>query len=508
VTGTRTAAAAGRREWLGLAVLTLPALLVSMDLTVLHLAVPAITGDLRPSGTQQLWIIDVYGFLIAGLLMTMGSLGDRIGRRRLLLVGAAGFGVASLVAAFATSATMLLAARAALGIAGATLAPSTLALIRTMFEDPGQRARAISVWFTGFLAGAALGPVVGGALLEVFWWGSVFLIGAPVMALLVVAGPRLLPETRALGAGPVDLPSVATSLGGVLALVGGLKWLAADGLTASGSAALVLGVVLATLFLRRQRRLPTPLLDLGLLGDRVVGTSLMVLTMAPLAMAGMQYLLAQHLQLTMGLSPLRAGLWLLPPTVVGVVAMQAAPRLVRTLPAGRLIGVSLTLAATGFMIVGLAVLTRSPVAMPGLGIAFAGLMPAASFAIGAVVEAVPPARAGAAAGLSETTQEVGGALGIAVLGSLGAAVYRTGVEAAALPGVPPEVAGVARDSLAGATAADRPLPADFLVLAREAFTQGLVTAAWAVSVALVVTAVLASRALSRDPTPSGDRGTT
>src|SRR5262245_17763912 len=187
---------AGRREWIALAVLALPCFVYAMDLTVLNLALPAVSADLRPSAVQQLWIVDVYGFMVAGLLITMGSLGDRIGRRRLLLIGAAGFAGASVVAAFATSAGMLIAARAVLGIAGATIAPSTLSLITTLFADPRQRTLAVGVWVTSYSAGAAVGPLAGGALLSHFGWGSVFLLGVPVMALLLLLGPRLLPEYR------------------------------------------------------------------------------------------------------------------------------------------------------------------------------------------------------------------------------------------------------------------------------------------------------------------------
>src|SRR6188474_2903990 len=187
---------AGRREWLGLAVIALPCVLYSMDLTVLELAVPRLSADLKPTAAQLLWILDIYGFLVAGSLITMGTLGDRIGRRRLLMIGAAAFGVASVIAAFSTSAEMLIATRALLGLAGATLAPSTLSLIRNMFLDQQQRTVAIGIWISSYSVGAAIGPLVGGILLEHFWWGSVFLIGVPVMVLLLVVGPMLLPEFR------------------------------------------------------------------------------------------------------------------------------------------------------------------------------------------------------------------------------------------------------------------------------------------------------------------------
>src|SRR4029450_12854250 len=222
---------AGRREWIGLAVLAVDCLAYAMAPPVLHLAVPALSEDLRPSSAQLLWITDIYGFMVAGFLVTMGTLGDRLGRRRLLLVGGAAFGVVSVIAAFSTSAEMLIASRALLGIAGATLAPATLSLIFSMFADPGQRQVAIGIWITSFSAGGALGPVLGGVMLEHFWWGSVFLLAVPVMALLLLLGPRVLPEFRAANAGRLDLPSVALSLAAVLTVIFGVKQVAQDGIS-------------------------------------------------------------------------------------------------------------------------------------------------------------------------------------------------------------------------------------------------------------------------------------
>src|SRR5687767_7044603 len=220
---------AGRREWIGLAVIALPCLLYSMDLTVLNVAVPHLSADLKPSSSQLLWIIDIYGFLVAGFLITMGGLGDRIGRRRLLLIGAVAFGAASVLAAFSTSAVMLIAARAVLGVAGATLMPSTLSLIRNMFHDPIQRTAAIGVWTTSFSVGGIIAPLLGGLLLEYFWWGSVFLVGVPVMLVLLAVGPVLLPEFRDPDAGRIDLVSAALSLLAILAVISGVKRIAEDG---------------------------------------------------------------------------------------------------------------------------------------------------------------------------------------------------------------------------------------------------------------------------------------
>ncbi|MGQ0776096.1 MAG: MFS transporter [Pseudonocardiales bacterium] len=499
---------AGHREWIGLGMLALPAVLVSMDLTVLHLAVPQLSADLRPSSSQLLWIVDIYGFMIAGFLITMGTLGDRIGRRRLLLIGAAAFGIASVLAAFSTSAEMLIAARALLGVAGATLAPSTLALIRNMFHDPQQRTVAISIWFMSFLGGAAVGPLIGGALLEFFWWGSAFLIGVPVMVLLLAVGPVLLPEYRDRQAGRLDLPSAAMALTAVLGVIYGLKQVAENGLAVLPVLAIVAGLVVGVVFVRRQRKLATPLIDLGLFGERTFSISLCALTLSALALGGVGYLTAQYFQLVVGLSPLEAGLWMLPPLGAGIVTMTLAPMIVRRFREGFVIAAGMVLAAVGFAVVSqITGASGLAVVVIGLVLVFAGLMPVLALGVDIVVGAAPPQRSGAASAISETTQEFGIALGIAVLGSVAAAVYRSQM-ANAIPavGVPPHAAEAARDTLGGATGAAEQLPAGLLVTAGQAFTDGLQVAAAVSAVALAGVAFAAAVLLRRVRPDAGSGG--
>ena len=297
---------AGRKEWIGLAVLTLPTLLLSMDMTVLYLAIPHLSADLDPSANQLLWITDVYGFLVAGFLVTMGNLGDRIGRRRLLMIGGVGFAVASVLGAFASSPELLIAGRALMGIAGATLMPSTLALIRNMFHDESQRTQAIAMWMSAFMIGSIIGPLVGGALLERFEWGTVFLLAVPVMLLLVATGPTLLPEYRDPNPGPLDLASVALSLGTVMAIIYAIKELAKegwDGLTGVPIVVLLLGLALGAIFVQRQRTLASPLLDLELFANPRFSASLATLGLTLFAMAGVFFFTAQYLQLVKDLSP-------------------------------------------------------------------------------------------------------------------------------------------------------------------------------------------------------------
>ena len=499
-------ARAGRREWAGLAVLALACLLYAMDLTVLHLAVPSLSEDLRPSSSQLLWITDIYGFMVAGFLVTMGTLGDRIGRRRLLLGGAAGFGVVSVLAALSTSPGMLIGARALLGIAGATLAPSTLSLIFAMFPDPRQRSTAIGVWITSFSAGGAIGPVLGGVLLERFWWGSVFLLAVPVMALLLVLGPRVLPEFRTPGAGRLDLVSAAMLLVAVLAVIFGIKQIAQNGLGWLAGAAILGGLAVGVGFARRQLRLADPMIDVRLFRVPAFNASLATNLLGIFIAVGYFLFVAQYLQLVLGLSPLRAGLWSLPSAGGFIVGSNLAPRLLRHLRPALVIGAGLGLAA-----VGLGVLTRvggggSPdadlavLASASLVVSL-GLAPVFTATTDLIVSSAPPERAGAAAGISETGTELGGALGIAILGSIGVAVYRSRLADALPAGVPGRAAAAARDTLGGAVGVTQQLPggvgAALLAAAREAFTVGLQVTA-AISAVVAVGIAVGATVLLRD----------
>ena len=403
---------AGRREWIGLAVIALPSMLYSMDLTVLYLAVPSLTRDLQPSASQLLWITDIYGFLIAGLLITMGTLGDRIGRRRLLMMGAAGFGAASVLAAFSTSAEMLIAARALLGVAAATLAPSTLSLIRNMFHDPRQRTVAIGLWVTSYSAGAAIGPLIGGLLLARFWWGSVFLISVPVMVLLLAVGPRLLPESRDPNPGRFDLSSAALSLLSVLAVIYGVKRVAEGDAGAAPALSIALGLLVGATFLRRQGKLADPMIDLRLFRAPAFSIAVGANALALFTVYGMDLFIAQYLQLVLGMSPFEAGLWTLPSAVGFIVGSNLAP-----LIAGRVSNGHLVAGGAAVTALGLAMLTQ-------VG-AESGLAQVIKLGTDLVVGTAPSERAGAASAISETGLELGGALGIALLGSIGAAVYRS-----------------------------------------------------------------------------------
>jgi DHA2 family multidrug resistance protein-like MFS transporter len=504
---TEPAAKAGRREWIGLAVLTLACLLYVMDLTVLHLAVPSISADLQPSSAQLLWIIDVYGFMVAGSLVTMGTLGDRIGRRKLLMIGAAAFGAVSLLAAFSPTAELLIVSRALLGVAGATLAPSTLSLIFHMFPDPRERSRAIGVWIGAFSAGSAIGPVLGGALLELFWWGSAFLLALPVMVVLLVVGPRVLPEYKDSDAGRLDLRSAAMSVAATLAVIYGVKQIAQDGLGLPAVLAILAGLAIGVAFVARQRALANPMIDMRLFKITAFNAALATNFLSIFVAVGYFLFIAQYLQLVVGLSPLRAGLWSLPSAFGFIIGSQFGPRILGRVRPARVIGGGLALAALG-----LGLLTQVGVSdglaplVAGSVVISLGLAPVFGLTTELIVGSAPPQQAGAASGISETGAELGGALGIAAMGSIGVAIYR-GQLADRLPAdLPAEVVTAARDTLGSAVAVAAQLPTELgsavVDAAREAFVAGMRFSSVAGALMAVVVAVLALVVLRDRPAPA------
>ncbi|MEQ8294751.1 MAG: MFS transporter [Roseovarius sp.] len=487
---------AGKREWAAMAILALPCLLYSMDLTVLNLAVPELSTVLRPSETQLLWIVDIYGFILAAALIPMGVFGDRIGRRRLLLWGAFAFGAASLIAAFAQTAPAMIAARAFMGLAAATLAPSTLSMISTLFPHPQDRQKAIGIWIASFSSGGALGPVIGGVLLEYFWWGSVFLINLPVMALLLLLGPLLLPEARNRAAPRPDLPSAAALLLAVLTLVCSIKQVAAHGWTWPVLAALALCVVAAWAFLRRQGRLAEPFLDLGMFRSVRFSAALGINVLGFFIAFGSFLLIALYLQMGLGMSQLHAGLAAAPSGLAFIVGAVAAPGLVTRLGTAGVMACGFLLAAAGFGLTGLAAAQGALALLIASYCVFSlGLAPIFTLTTDVIVGSVPPEKAGAAAGLSETSTELGGALGIAVLGSLLTLIYRVMLaDSPHLLNLPMSVA-----TGAGGTAGD-------VIMAREALGLALQTSAWLCGLVAVLGAALTALIRSRDPQsqPLGD----
>ncbi|MFF7643407.1 MFS transporter [Streptomyces canus] len=501
---TPAGALAGRREWTALGVLMLPLLLVSMDVSVLYFAIPAISADLEPSGTQQLWIFDIYAFVLAGLLMTMGSLGDRIGRRRLLLIGAVAFSAASLVAAYAHSAEMLIAARAVLGLGGATLMPSTMALIRTMFTDSGQRAKAIGIWSGMMTAGIALGSVMSGVLVQYFWWGSVFLVNLPAMALLLVLGPILLPESKDPAPGRFDWPSVPLSMAAVLPVVYGLKEIPSEGWNVRYVVSITVGLLFAALFVHRQRTAANPMISPALFRGHGFAPAVVLNLISAFGMMGSAVFTTQYLQSVLGKSALEAALWALLPSVpIGMVAPVTTSLVQKGVNRAHVVTAGFAIAACGYGLLTFAGTDSLWLVLTACAVLASGIVMVISQMTDLALGAVPTERAGSASSLLETGTEFGGALGMAVLGSIGTAVYRHEMPASA-----PDAA---RETLGGALAVADRVPG-LATTAREAFTSGMQGAAIAGAVLLALAAGLAALTLrsvevrkeTREPAPQSE----
>ncbi|UOX92476.1 MFS transporter [Amycolatopsis sp. FBCC-B4732] len=479
-----------RRRWAALGVLVGAVLLLAIDGTVLYLAVPSLTRELAPTATEILWIGDIYSLALAGLLVTAGNLADRFGRKKVLLLGTAAFGLASVLAAFSPTAGVLVLARLLLGVAGATIMPSTLSLIRTLFTDPRERTRAVAIWSAGSGGGIALGPLVGGTLLEHYWWGSVFLINVPVVVVFLIAGAFLLPESRDPNPGRFDLLSAALSMVAIVPLVYAVKHAVSEGLDAQAAVAAVLGVAAGVLFLRRQRRAADPLIDVGLFRNGAFSGAVLANFISVFALMGLLFFFSQYLQLVRGFSPLRAGLAEMPATLASIVVVGAVGVVVRRLGQGRAVAAGLAVAALGLTLVAVAEqapqywwlgLTLVPVGL-GVGLAL-------TLTVDSVLSAVPRDKAGSASAISETAYELGAALGIALLGSLVTVVYR-----AFLPtGAPGEV----RESLASAVSALDPA-SDLAQAARDAFTGAMQVTSLAAAAVTAVAALIAWRTI-----PSG-----
>ncbi|MEW2009629.1 MFS transporter [Microbacterium paraoxydans] len=493
----------GARGWAALVVLMLPVLLVSVDNTVLSFALPEISISLAPSGAEQLWIIDVYPLVLAGLLVTMGTLGDRFGRRRLLLIGATGFAVVSALAAFAPTAGLLIAARALLGFFGAMLMPSTLSLLRSIFQNRDQRRMAIAVWASAFSAGSALGPIVGGFLLEHFAWGSVFLIAVPVLIPLLIAAPLLVPESRDPNPGRIDPLSIALSMAAMIPVVYAIKSFAVDGPSLYAGGWALLGLVMGTLFVRRQLRADTPMLDMALFRRGSFSGAILVNLLSVVALVGFLYFVSQHLQLVLGLSPMVAGLALVPGMAAMIVAGLTVVPISRRVPPHVLIPAALVFSVAGYLIVAF---TTHEHGVAPLILAFVvlgiGIGAAETISNELILSSAPAAKAGAASAVSETAYELGAVLGTAILGGIITAFYRG---ALVLPeGLPAEVARAAQETLAGAYTAAHELPAalgDALwQAAADAFGSGVTVTSLIGAGLVVVAAVIAAVTLRKAPT--------
>ena len=491
---------AGRKEWTALGLLVLPALLLFMMLTILFLAIPDLAADLRPSSTQTLWILDIYGFLMAGFLVLMGSVADRIGHRNLLMLGAAIFGVVSILAALTDDPAMMIVWRALLGLAAAMQMPATLGLIFMTFRDPKQRGVAIGTWAAGISAGVALGPLLSGLLLEAFSWRATFLVAVPVMAIVVIGSPLLLPRHHGANTGKLDVFSAFLLLATLLPLIYGIKSFAT---TSSSPLVAGLGVVVGVLFgvwfVVRQLRSASPLLDVRLFRNRTVGGALVVFILSATGLGGVYLMFTQFLQLVKGLSPIQAGFAILPAALVLIVVATLSPIIARRVRPGYVIATGLAIQVAGYL---LFTQIGSGTSVTLLILAFVVLYPAVSPSMALttdlVVGSVEPEKAGAAGGLASTVNDLGISLGVAIVGSIGAAVYSNRMADSIPPGVPADAAAAAQNNLDGALASAAQLPGEvgsaLVQAAKDAFAGGLnagaATAAGIAALGAVLAAVL------------------
>ncbi|MFJ9630247.1 MFS transporter [Streptomyces sp. NPDC091280] len=444
----RRAAGAGANRWVVLVVLCVSLLLVALDATVLHVAVPAVTEDLKPGAIELLWIVDVYPLVCASLLILFGTLGDRVGRRRVLLLGYGLFGIASGLAACAQDAQVLILARALLGVGGAMIMPATLSILRQVFPDRRERAVAIGVWSAVAAVGAAVGPLLGGFLLEHFWWGSVFLVNIPLMLISLPIGRLLLPESRGDRDGPWDVVGALMAAGGLFGVVLGVKRLGGGEPVDSAwtVAPLLVGAVLLVLFVRRQRRRTHPLVDLSMFRRPAFSTSVGCIVLAMLALVGLELIAAQYLQLVLGLSPLQTGLRLLPLTFAAMAAGLFGARMLRRFGPRRMV-------CSGFCLTAVSVLTLTAMGgrdntgllLFGFLLLGFGLEMTLFGAYESMLSEAPPAQAGGAAAIGETSYQLGAGIGIALLGSVMNAAYAPGLRS--VPGVPTSASVSAGHSL-------------------------------------------------------------
>jgi len=506
-TGTRT----GAKQWWGLAVLVIPSTLLFMMLTILFLAAPNMAADLNPSSTQLLWILDIYGFVMAGFLVAMGVLGDRVGKRLLMVIGAILFAAVSIAAALTTEPSLMIAWRAVLGVAGAMMLPATLGLIFVLFADAKQRGVAIGIWAGGISAGVALGPLLSGLLLEAFGWQATFLVAVPIMALVVIGAPLLLPEHRDPTA-RIDVFSALLLVVSLLAIIYSIKSFATEQPLGPSIGLLVAGALVGLWFVIRQLRAKQPLLDVRLFANRTVGGALAVFLLSAAALGGVYLMFSQYLQQVQGLSPLQAGFAILPAAAVLIVVSTLSPIFARKFRPGNVIAIGLLTQVIGYILftqldagTGLALVIASFV------ITYPGVAPAMALTTDLVVSSVPPEKAGGASGLATTVNDLGLSLGIAVIGSVGVAAYRAQITGTLPDGLPPEAVAAASDSIDGALVAATELPGalgeQLVAAAQEAFTSGLNTAAIVSAVIAGVAAIIAATSLRRvSPTGKVEQG--
>ncbi|MGI5171709.1 MFS transporter [Spirillospora sp. CA-253888] len=475
------------RRWGVLAVLAASLLIVAMDATILNVALPSLIDDMRPGAIAQLWIIDVYGLVLGGLLVTAGAVGDRWGRRRLFLTGLAVFGAASIAAALSMQPWQLIAARVLLGCGGAMIMPSTLSLIRHVFTDERERATAIAVWAAAAGVGVAIGPVLGGTLVEAFGWSAAFWVNVPVILVTFSVGAWLLPESRTPSTVPLNLFDVPLSIAGMVLLVAGVKQLTKSGLWSIAPLLLLAGLALLAWFVRRQLHATDPLLDVRLFAGRPFTAAALVTFTGMMGIGAALYLLSLWMQYVEGYSPLRAGLHMSPLAIALLVSSLSTPRLTARFGVRKVLAAGLVALVLGFTAIALA---QDGLSYPVVAFALVtfgigdgmGITTSASV----MLSAAPPERSGGAAAVSETAYELGVAFGVALLGSVTAVAYRHFLDSVPTPHI--------KDSIGSAIdhAADIGGPTgDYIArVAREAYVDALHLTAGVSAILIAITLAL------------------
>ena len=504
------AAAIHARRWWTLGVMCLSLMVIGVDNTILNVALPTLVRDLHATTSQLQWIVDAYTLVFAGLLLTAGSLGDRFGRRRGLSVGLLIFGVGSVASALVGSPNHLIATRALMGVGGALIMPATLSIISNVFTVPAERARAIAVW-AGFSAmGIAIGPLSGGWLLQHFWWGSVFMVNIPIVSLALVGGRLFVPESKDPSPRGLDPVGALLSIVGLVSLVWaiieapGRGWTEPSTLLAFAVAGVLLGA-----FVAWELHTDHPMLDVHFFANPRFTAASMAVTMVFFALFGTMFLLTQYLQFVLGYTALQAGLRVAPIAFVMFVAAPLSARLVERVGTKLVVAAGLAIVSGALLILAFATVTSGYLPVIGsmcfMGIGMGMTMAPATESI---MGSLPRAKAGVGSAVNDTTRQVGGALGVAILGSLLASTYRSSLG--------PSVSEAARASVGGALSVARGLGGDpgaaLAASARAAYVDGmhlgvLVAAGVALLGATVALVFLPSRAaLDEEPASEGATG--
>ncbi|WP_062769553.1 MFS transporter [Sphingopyxis terrae] len=482
---------ASANRWLVLAIVSLALFLIVIDMTVLYTALPSLTRDLGASAAEKLWIVNAYPLVVAGLVPGLGTLGDRLGHKKLFIGGLVVFGLASLAAAYAWAPSVLIAARVLLAIGAAMMMPATLSIIRLTFHDERERSLAIGIWAAVASGGAAFGPIVGGLLLEYFWWGSVFLINLPIVIIALVLGVAVIPAASARSNRPWDLIASVQIMTGLVGVAYAIKELAkpAPSYAAMGTAAFI-GVLALILFVRRQNRSAHPLIDFKLFRDGGFSAGVATALIASLAIIGVELVVSQRLQLVLELSPLQAGLFILPVPLGAFVGGPLAGILLPRWGGAVILWRAMLLAAIGlggyfFLFEAAAIYQIASLAALGMGAGTA--MTAASSMI---MLSAPSDRAGMAASVEEVSYELGGTFGIAILGSLLSAVYSASLVLPVSLGAPDLAYDGLDQALMVAERLDGASADDLRTLARAAFDEAFVVVIGVAAAILIATALL------------------